>query len=387
MKIPFLSSLCRKSTDVSSKSLKEAERQDKRFFKKIDLYIIKQFLGTYFFALVLILAIAIMFDVTEKLDRFLKPEVPLRGIIFEYYLNFIPYYGNLFSSLFIFIAVIFFTGRMARDTEITALLAGGMSFRRLLRPYMTVAAFLSLLSFTLNSYIIPKSNSIRFDFHDKYIKKKKIEYAERIQMQVAPNEFVFFSSFSATSQTGYEFSQEKFRGKDLASRVTAHHLTYDTLYNWRLYDYTITRFGKVQDTVQSGSELDTIIRVKPSDFLVTAGDVETLTTPQLHKLIRIQHERGAPIILYSIELHKRYAAIMTAFILTIIGVTLSSRKRRGGMGFSIAIGLGLSFGYILFMTVTASFAVSGTMSPFMASWLPNIVYALIGIVLYRKAPR
>ncbi|MDY6147909.1 MAG: LptF/LptG family permease [Porphyromonas sp.] len=357
------------------------------FFRRIDRYIIKQFLGTYFFAIILILAIAIMFDLTEKLDKLMKPEVSLHAIIFDYYLNFIPYYANLFSSLFIFIAVIFFTGRMAQNTEITALLAGGMSFKRLLLPYMIVASFLSVLTFVLNSFVIPQSNAVRFAFENNYIKNKRIDYAERIQIQTAPNEFVFFSSYSAPNKTGYEFSKETFRGKDLSSRITALYLEHDTLYNWTLHDYVITRFGARVDTVQKGAVLDTVIQVKPEEFLVTAGDVETMTTPQLHKQIGRQKERGAPTTLYAIELHKRYAAIMTAFILTIIGVTLSSRKRRGGMGFSIAIGLGLSFGYILFMTVTASFAAGGRLSPFWASWLPNIIYAIIGLFLYKKAPK
>ena len=349
--------------------------------KRMDRYIIKQFLGSYFFAIALILAIAIMFDVTEKLDKLMQPQVTLREIIFDYYLNFIPYYANLFSSLFVFIAVIFFTAKMAQNTEIVALLAGGIPFRRILKPYLISAALLSLLTFGLNSFIIPHGNKTRFEFENNYIKDKRTYYAERIQMQVRPNEFVFLASYSAPSKTVSQFSQERFKGKELVSRVTAQLAVYDTLYNWTLKNYTITKFGQRVDTVLHGEELDTVINVKPSEFLFTAGDVETLTTPQIHRLIQKQRARGVTTTLYEIELHKRYAAIMTAFILTVIGVTLSSRKRRGGTGFSIAIGLALSFVYILFMTVTASFAVTGALSPFVAAWLPNIVYALIGFLL------
>ena len=353
--------------------------------KRLDRYIIKQFLGSYFFAIALILAIAIMFDVTEKLDKLMQPQVTLKEIIFDYYLNFIPYYANLFSSLFVFIAVIFFTSKMAQNTEVVALLAGGIPFRRILKPYLIAAALLALLTFGLNSFVIPRGNKTRFAFENNYIKDKREYYAERIQMQLRPGEYIFLASYSAPSKTVSQFSQEKFKGKELVSRVTARLAEYDTLYNWTLRDYTITRFGHRVDTVQKGAELDTVINVKPSEFLFTAGDVETLTTPELHTLIQKQQRRGVSTTLYEIELHKRYAAIMTAFILTVIGVTLSSRKRRGGTGFSIAIGLALSFIYILFMTVTASFAVTGALTPFTAAWLPNFVYALIvvGLLLHR----
>lgn len=360
----------------------------RRFYlPRLDRYIVRLFLGTYFFTIVLILAIAIMFDVTEKLDKLMQPEVPVRAIFLDYYLNFIPYYANLFSSLFIFIAVIFFTSKMAQNSEIIALLASGVPFRRLLRPYMLSAAVLGMLTFLLNSFIIPKGNEVRYAFENQYIKDKKEYFAERIQMQLAPDEYVFFSSYSAPVKTGYEFSLEKFKDQELVSRVTAQRILYDTLYQWTLQEYIITKFGSRVDTVQQGLELDTVLPIKPSEFLFTAGDVETLTTPEIHHLVQLQKRRGAPATLYEIEAHKRYASIMSAFILTIIGVTLSSKKRRGGMGFSIAIGLGLSFVYILFITVTATFAVSGTLSPFMAAWLPNIIYAAIAFFLYTRAPR
>lgn len=206
-------------------------------------------------------------------------------------------------------------------------------------------------------------------------------------MQVAPETFMFMSYYNDESKVGYTFSMDRFDGKDLKSRVMANSITYDTLHNWQLHDYTITYFGERQDSLLRGNQLDTVIPITPREFLVTEGDVEMLTTPQLYNSIQQQQMRGAPTQLYAIEYHKRIATIPASFILTLMGVSLSARKRKGGMGLSLAVGLSLSFIYILFMTVTSSFAVTGTMSPLVAAWLPNVVYLVISFVLYRLAPR
>lgn len=357
----------------------------RKWINRIDLYIIKQFLGTYFFAIFLILAVAIVFDITEKLDKLLQPEVTIRAIIFDYYFNFVPYYANLFSPLFVFIAVIFFTSKLTQNSEITAILSSGVSFTRLMRPYMVSAAVIATLSFLLSSYVIPKGNKVRHDFENTYIKNKKVSYGERIQVQLSPGEFVFFSQYNVESKTGYEFSMERFVDKDLVSRVTARSIRYDTLHQWTLNNYEITRFGARYDTVQKGNQCDTLIAITPEEFLFGQGDMETLTTSQLSKQIRLQKKRGTPTTLYEIELHKRYASIWASFILTTIGASLSTRKRKGGMGLYMAIGLGLSFAYIVFLTVSTSFAVNGRLSPFWACWLPNITYLFIAFFLYRRA--
>ena len=359
----------------------------RKLISTVDRYIFIQFLATYFFSIVLILAVAIAFDVTEKLDRLLQPDVPLRAIIWDYYANFVPYYANLFSPLFVFIAVIYVTSRLAENSEIIAILSCGMSFRRLLKPYMMGATVIAILTFLLSSFVIPPGNRIRIDFQNRYIKDKRITYANAIQMQVAPETFMFMSYYNDESKVGYTFSMDCFEGKDLKSRVMANSIIYDTLYNWQLQDYTITYFGERQDSLLRGNQLDTIIPITPRDFLVTEGDVEMLTTPQLYHSIQQQRMRGAATQLYAIELHKRIAMIPASFILTLMGVSLSARKRKGGMGLALAVGLSLSFLYILFMTVTASFAVTGAMAPVVAAWLPNLVYLGISFVLYRLAPR
>lgn len=355
---------------------------------RIDWYIIKQFLGTYIFAILLIIAISVVFDINEKIDKFLKPEVPLSAIVFDYYLNFIPYFVNLFSPLFTFIAVIFFTSKLADHSEIIAMLASGISFKRLMVPYAISAAIIAFFTFILNAFIIPPANRTRIDFQNKYIKNKAVEYARNVQLEVEPGTFAYFDRYDARSNMGYRFSLEQFDGKRLISRLTANSIKYDTLYHWQVIDYVIRDFDGMREHISSGSRKDTTLTIVPSDFLISVNDCEKMTSPQLHEYIQRQQKRGiGNIQTFKIEYHKRYATIMAAFILTCIGVSLSSRKVKGGMGLNIGIGIGLSFSYILFMTITSTFAISGAVSPMIASWIPNILYSFIAIYLYNKAPR
>ena len=355
---------------------------------RIDWYIIKQFLGTYIFAILLIIAISVVFDINEKIDKFLKPEVPLSAIVFDYYLNFIPYFVNLFSPLFTFITVIFFTSKLADHSEIIAMLASGISFKRLMVPYAISAAIIAFFTFILNAFVIPPANRTRIDFQNKYIKNKAVEYARNVQLEVEPGTFAYFDRYDARSNMGYRFSLEQFDGKRLISRLTANSIKYDTLYHWQVIDYVIRDFDGMREHISSGSRKDTTLTIVPSDFLISVNDCEKMTSPQLHEYIQRQQKRGiGNIQTFEIEYHKRYATIMAAFILTCIGVSLSSRKVKGGMGLNIGIGIGLSFSYILFMTITSTFAISGAVSPMIASWIPNILYSFIAIYLYNKAPR
>ena len=354
--------------------------------KKIDIYIIKKFLGTYFFAIALIISIAVVFDINEKLDSFLN--APLKAIVVDYYLNFIPYFANLFSPLFTFIAVIFFTSKLADNSEIIAMLSSGISFRRLMIPYMISAAIIAGVTFYLNSYVIPPANVTRIEFQDKYVKNKKVDYASNIQLQVEPGVIAYMSRYDNNTKTGYRFSLEKFEGKILKSRLTAQTVTYDSAYHWIIKDYMIRNFNGMREELTRGSRLDSIITIEPSDFLISRYDSELMTTSALKTYIDRQKKRGvANIKDFEIEYEKRFAMTAASFILTVIGMSLSSRKVKGGMGVNIGIGLLLSFSYILFSTVSSTFAVSGATSPRIAVWLPNIVYSIIAVYLYRKAPK
>ena len=316
--------------------------------KRIDWYIIKQFLGTYIFAIALIIAISVVFDINEKIDKFLSPDVPLKAIVFDYYMNFIPYFANLFSPLFTFIAVIFFTSKLADNSEVIAMLASGMSFRRLMLPYAISAGIIALSTFVLNAYIIPPANATRIDFQNKYIKNKKVDYVRSAQLEIEPGVIAYLT----------------------------------------LIDYMIRDFDGMREHITEGSRMDTTLTIVPSDFLISVNDCETMTSSELSTYIDRQKKRGiGNIQTFQIEYHKRFAAIMAAFILTSIGASLSSRKIKGGMGLNIGIGLALSFSYILFTTVTSTFAINGNLSPAMAAWIPNILYTFIAIYLYRKAPR
>ncbi|MBD5213330.1 MAG: YjgP/YjgQ family permease [Bacteroidales bacterium] len=360
--------------------------QLKRPLKILDWYIIRKFLGTYVFAIILILAITIMFDINEKLDAFTK--APLKATIFDYFVNFLPYFANQFSPLFTFIAVIFFTSKLADNSEIIAILSSGVSYRRLLRPYMISAAVIAGATYVLSAYVIPPANVKRIDYMNTYVKNKRVEYGSNIMIQVARGEIAYMSRYDAPTRTGVKFSLEKFEDKQLVSRLTAQTIKWDTLYRWRVQNYLIRDFRGNREYITSGTALDTIIPFEPRDFLISKNDHETLTNPQLSTYISRQKERGvANIKSFEIELQRRYAMCAAAFILTVIGMSLSSRKVKGGMGINIGIGLALSFSYILFMTVTSTFAVSGLTSPMVAMWIPNFIYAIIAVVLYRKASR
>ena len=354
----------------------------------IDLYILKKFLGTFFLATLLFLAIIAMFDVTEKLDAFLS--APFSETVFDYFLSFLPYFALQLTPLFVFISVIFFTTKMAGNSEIIAILSSGISFSRLLRPYMMGAAVIAALTFVMSNYLIPPTNHRRIEYTNKYVKNKKVENNANIQLKVSPDVVAYIGRFEDKNKTGYRFSLYKFDGKSLVSRTTAQTARYDStrMYHWILSDYMIRDFNGMEETIRHGSKLDTVIAIEPRDFMISANDQETLTTPQLSEYIEKQKMRGvANIKAFEIEKEKRIAATAAAFILTLIGMSLSSRKVKGGMGLNIGIGLGLSFSYILFSTVTSTFAINGLTTPFIAMEIPNVIYLIIGLYLYYRAAR
>lgn len=363
-----------------------------RVITRIDRYIIKKFLGTYFFSIALIISIAIIFDFNERIDKFTSSHAPIRKIIFDYYMNFAPYFSNLFSPLFVFISVIFFTSKLADNSEIIAMKSTGMSFRRLMRPYMISATLIAISSFLLGSYVIPKGNVARINFENTYISKRKVTSADNIQLQVDTGVVAFISHFENSNKTGYNFSLDKFVNKKLVSHLTASTITYDSLsderYHWTLQNYRIRELKGMREKITDGMKLDTIIMMEPSDFLYTKNQQETMTSPQLKEFIEKQKMRGAAnVSTFEVEYHKRFAMPFAAFILTIIGVSLSAEKRKGGMGLSLGIGLALSFSYILFQTISATFAINAGWSPMISIWIPNMLFAIIALYLFKRAPK
>ena len=361
-----------------------------QWIRRVDWYIIKKFLGTYFFAIALIISIAVVFDVNENIDKFINNKAPMEAIIFDYYLNFIPYFSNLFSPLFVFIAVIFFTSKLAENSEIIAMMSTGMSFKRLLRPYMISAAFIAILTYGLGAYVIPKGNVKRVNFENTYKRKKKAEYVRNVQLEVDTGVIAYIERYETYNKTAYRFSLDKFVDKKLVSHLTARSATYDTteVHKWTLKEYMIREMDGLRETIIKGDRLDSIIAMEPQDFLIQKGQQQTMTSSELDEYIAKQKRRGfANIKEFQIEYHQRIAMSFAAFILTVIGASLSARKVKGGMGLNLGFGLALSFSYIMFQTVSATFAVNGNTPPVVAVWIPNILYTIIAVYLYKKAPR
>lgn len=360
---------------------------------RLDRYIIYKFLSTYIFLITIIVVIAVIFDFNEQIDKLTRSHAPMQKIIFDYYVNFIPYFANLFSPLFVFIAVIFFTSKLADNSEIIAMKSTGMSFRRLLRPYMVSAAIIALSSFLLGAYVIPQTSVERVNFYNRYIKKRSdITSIDNVQMQVDTGVVAYITYFDNVTKRGYGFSLDKFVDKKLVSHLTAQTITYDTLSerrcSWTLQQYHIRTLQGKREKLESGAKLDTIIMMEPKDFFFVRNQQETMTLPQLNEFIDRQKLRGAAgISTFEVEYHKRFAAPFAAFILTLIGVTLSCEKRKGGMGASIGAGIALSFAYILFQTISATFAINAGWPPMLSVWIPNILFAIIAGVLYRRTPQ
>ena len=362
-----------------------------KYIKLLDWYIIKKFIGTYFFSIALIISISIVFDVNENLEKFTRYQAPLKAIVFDYYWNFVPYYSNLFSPLFVFIAVIMFTTKLAGNSEIISMLAAGVSFKRLLRPYMMSAALISLLTFYLGSYVIPEGTVVRQNFETIYKNKKKITSAENVQLQVSDGVIAYIQRYDNKRKKGFGFCLDKFENKKLVSHMTAREIQYDTIsdskYHWKVTNWRIRDMKGLKEHITSGTVKDTLIMMEPTDLVFSKGQQETFTNPQLREYISRQTRRGSSnVVQYEVEYHKRIASSFASFILTTIGVSLSSRKRKGGMGLYLGIGLALSFGYIMLQTVSATFAINAGTPPMLAAWIPNIIFAAVAYYCYRKAP-
>lgn len=358
--------------------------------RKLDVYIVKKFITTFFVALLLIIGIVIIFDISEKIDDFVSKEAPLKAIVFDYYVNFVPYFMNMFSPLFVFITVIFFTSKMAADTEIVAILSCGISFHRMMVPYIFSATLIAIFSLCLNLFIIPDANKTRLEFENQYIKQRFKGVGRNVHYQIAPGEYVFAESFSSWNSTAYRFTLEKIEDDRLVSKISAESAVYDTTTGaWRLKKYFIREYNDdLTDRVRSGKQIDTIIPLTVKDFYLTENTVETLNYRELNELIEIQQMRGDANVKFAlIEKNTRFALPFSAFILTIMGVALSSKKRRGGIGWNIGIGIALAFTYILFLRFSQMFVHTGALPPAIALWLPNVVFAIIAVFLYRIAPK
>lgn len=352
------------------------------------MYIIKKFLGTFFYSIVLILSIAVVFDITEKIDNFYEHNAPLNAIVVDYYMNFIPYFANMFTPLFTFISVIFFTSKMANNTEIVAILSSGVSFNRLMKPYFISSLFITLLAFVLGAFIIPNSTKGLLEFEDQYIKPFKSDNKRNVQMEIEKGVIMYIERFEISSNTGYSFSLESFDDKTLVSRLTAESVKWDSLYHWKVNNYVQREFDGMREKLTRGGQMDTIIQVQPKEFFISPEEAPQLSLGELKSFISKQKERGVGNVqAFEDEYYRRYSFPVSVLIMTLIGVSLSSRKIRGGMGLNLGIGLALSSLFVVFTTMSTTFAVNNAMPILLAVWLPNIIFFTIGFILYIKAPK
>jgi lipopolysaccharide export system permease protein len=357
----------------------------------LDIYIIKKLLKTYFFAVVIIVTIIMVIDYTEKIDNFIDNKAPVREILWDYYLNLFPYWANYISPLMVFIATVFFTANLAARTEIIAIFSTGVSFNRFLRPYIMGALILGGLTFLMVGWVIPNANKTRVAFERKYVEGGNYYFSGRdVHIKIGPQDYAYIESYDTGSNTGYRFALDKIDGNRLTEKLLADRITWDsTRKKWTIQDYRVRYFLKDgKEKLIFGVKKDTTLNLSPKDFDSKYQLHETFTLPELEETITKVRSRGADgIEVFLIEKYLRFANPFAMIILTVIGVVVSARKSRGGVGFQIAVGFVLAFLYILFFMMSKGIAQSGGMPPLLAVWLPNIVFSFIGLILYRTVPR
>jgi len=359
-------------------------------FRIIDRYIVGKFLGTFFLTIALILAIAVVFDISEKIDDFLTKGASPHEIIFDYYVNFVAYFGNLFSSMIVFIATIFFTSRMTANSEIVAILTGGVSFKRLMWPYFLAATLIAALNFTLSHYVIPKTNVKKLEFEIAYINPDENDRFRNIHRQVLPGQIIYFENYNTLRKSGFHFTYEVFENDRMKSKLKADFIRLDTATNtWTLDNYSIRYIdANGHETLKQGRKLDTTFAFDASEIVPRLYTAGMMTTPELNEFIEAERLRGSENVnFYLIEKHQRTSWPIATYVLVLIGVSISSKKTRGGLGLNIALGLLICVSYIFFMQVSTTFATVGSLSPLLAVWVPNLIFTVVGAVLYFLAPK
>ena len=355
----------------------------------IDKYIIKKYLSTFVFTMAIFTVVMVIFDISERLDDFMKHKAPLSKIVFEYYAGFIPFYLNFLSPLINFIAVIFFTAKMADQTEIVPILSGGMSFNRMLRPYMIAATLIFAITFAFNIYIIPRTNKLKVGFERVYVKPVQNNTKSSTHMQIDDNSYVYIDNFDNTRKIGYNFVLEIFEGERMVEKMMADRIMWDSLQNhWRIENYTVRTIDGLHEEMIKGTSKDTILDMEPRDFEVYDNIFTAMNMAELNDRIDKETIRGTGMMVdLLLEKYKRFVYPLSAYVLTLMGVALSSKKVRGGIGLSLGMGIGLSFTYIVFIQFSTMFSLKGGLPPIIAVFLPNLVFGLLAFYLLYRAPK
>ena len=355
----------------------------------LDKYILKKYLGSVLLVLALLLPIAMAIDVSEKIDRFLRhTDLTVGEILKDYYLNFIIIFGNTFLPLALFIAVIFFTSKLASNTEIIAIHSAKISFTRFLKPYLIGATIITVFALFMNHFIVPRSNKIFGEFTRTYLQKKKFNANNltNVNLQLGPNDFIFLKSYRLETKRGYNFSYEQFEGNKLKSKLFADNI------RWKEKDstFTLTNYRKRiilsdRDSIEFGTKLDTTFPFTPKDLVNVAYLAKEMTSIKLNDFINQSKDRGVSNLnSYLVEYHKRTSLPISSYILTFIAVTLASKKRRGGMGINLAIGITLMFVYVFFLKIAEVLGAGANTNSFIMVWSPNIIFGALAIYLYLK---
>lgn len=355
---------------------------------KLDRYIIGKFLGTFVFMVMVFILLIVVIDVAEKIDDFIERKAPMQAILFDYYQHFIPFIINLLSPVCVFLSVIFFTAQMTQKSEVVAILSSGTSFYRLLVPYLGVAILLALLSFYLNGFVVPHGSRSWMAFEDKYVRGYRPFEGKNVHKKIDANSFIYLYSFNQYDNQGFLVTIEERRGTRLKRKVTAQNMQYiDSLRRWRMFTVTERAYLPEGEHVRTRQQVDTIIKLKPNDIYIRENQAKSLTMPELREYILLERERGSDFLnQLELEWQERFAYPVAALILTVIGVALSTKRRRGGIGLQIGLGLILIFLYILFLN-TAKVVLGDSFPPWVAIWLPNLLFLGIAAFLIRVAPK
>lgn len=357
--------------------------------KILDWYILKKFLIAFVYVVLILVSILCVIDFTEKSDDFIRGGVSYSLVFKQYYLNYIPYIANMFSPISIFIATVFVTARMATHTEIIAILSSGVSFRRMMVPYLIGSIVVGIFIFYMIGWVIPDANKVRIGFENRYLKNQFFFDGQNVHMKIGPDHYAYLESYNSTLNTGYQFTLETIEGGALRSKLKAKMITWQPEKGkWLMDEYFVRVLEGDKEKILEGKNMDTLINLSPQDFSDNYMLHETFTSPELNEYISKLKEKGAENIeIYLTEKYERYTYPFAIIILTMIGVIASARRTREGAGFQIAFGFLLAVIYILFALISQSFSNLGSMGPLMASWLPNIIFSIIGLIMYKTVPK
>ena len=358
--------------------------------KIIDWYILKRYLGTFFVMLLMFIPIAIVIDVSEKINKILQNNVPMEQVLM-YYLDFTIYFANMLFPIFLFISVIWFTSKLANNTEIVAILSSGISFSRFLRPYIMGSALISILALIMGMFIVPKASLGYNDFRFKYLKKKEVRESSNVYKQIKPNEYIYVSNFNYDENTGYNFSLEKFKENSniLEYKINASRIVYiDSLKEYKLINFEQRFVGEKNDSIQKQKIKKMKFDFEIDDLTPTIYAAETMQLKELNTFIEKEKLRGSSnISAYLVVKYKKYSTPISVFILTIIAVSVSSMKRRGGMGINLAIGIAVAFTYVFLDKIFGTLAEASSINPLIAVWTPNVLFGILAFYLLRNAKR